>query len=268
MSKQMLEDFTEVALPEPGSEVKVPNRTPIVLYNAMIAPIVGYAIRGAIWYQGESNYERAAGYSALFEKMVKEWRVVWGQGEFPFYYCQIAPYDYVSIAAPEFRGPKFNSAFLREAQYNSAMRIPNSGMAVLMDIGEQDCIHPRNKRAGGERLATMALARTYGIQGFAFESPTHDSISIDGNKVLVSFKNAKLGFTSYGKELKNFEIAGGDRVFHSAKAAIVRGGIEVSSDKVARPVAVRYAFKDFVVGDLFSTEGLPVSSFRTDAWDE
>lgn len=268
MSKEMLADFSEIKLPTPNEEIKDPNRTPIMLYNSMINPIAGYTIKGCIWYQGESNYERSDRYPLLFERMVNEWRNVWGQGEFPFYFCQIAPYDYASISPPEKQGGKYNSAFLREAQYKSAQTITNSGMVVLMDIGEEKCIHPQNKQTGGERLAMMALGKTYGMSGFAYESPTLHEIQIENSKAILSFENAPMWLSSYGQELKQFEIAGADKIFYPAKAEIKRSKIEVSSDKVSKPEAVRYAFKDFVVGDLFSTEGLPLSSFRTDNWDE
>lgn len=268
MSKDMLSSFDDIKLPSSEEDTKIPNRTPIMLYNSMINPIAGYTIKGCIWYQGESNYERPDQYPLLFEKMVSEWRKIWRQGEFPFYFCQIAPYNYASIAPVEKQGGKFNSAFLREAQYKSAQIIPNSGMVVLMDIGEEKCIHPRNKEVGGERLAMMALGKTYGMTGFAYDSPTFKEMVIEDNKAILSFDKAPMWLCSYGQELKQFEIAGADKVFYPAKAEIKRSKIEVYSDKVSKPVAVRYAFKDFVVGDLFSTEGFPLSSFRTDNWDE
>lgn len=268
MSKEMLSGFHDIKLPSSEEDMKVPNRTPMLLYNSMINPIAGYTIKGCIWYQGESNYERPDQYPLLFEKMVSEWRKMWGQGKFPFYFCQIAPYNYASIAPAEKQGGKFNSAFLREAQYKSSQIIPHSGMVVLMDIGEEKCIHPQNKEVGGERLAMMALGKTYGMTGFAYESPTFKEMQIEDHKAILSFDNAPMWLSSYGQELKQFEIAGADKVFYPAKAEIKRSKIEVSSDRVSKPVAVRYAFKDFVVGDLFSTEGLPLSSFRTDNWDE
>ncbi|QIK61088.1 sialate O-acetylesterase [Dysgonomonas sp. HDW5A] len=268
MSKDMLSGFDDIKLPSSEEDTKIPNRTPIMLYNSMINPIAGYTIKGCIWYQGESNYERPDQYPLLFEKMVSEWRKIWRQGEFPFYFCQIAPYNYASIAPIEKQGGKFNSAFLREAQYKSAQIIPNSGMVVLMDIGEEKCIHPRDKKVGGERLAMMALGKTYGMTGFAYESPTFKEMVIEENKAILSFDNAPMWLTAYGQELKQFEIAGADKVFYPAKAEIKRSKVEVSSDKVSKPVAVRYAFKDFAVGDLFSTEGFPLSSFRSDNWDE
>jgi len=267
MSTEMLKDFPNAKIPQQGDSIKAPNRTPIMLYNGMINPIAGYGIKGCIWYQGESNYEFPDLYPALFQKMVSSWRQLWNQGNFPFYYCQIAPYNYASISPKEKQGGKFNSAYLREAQNKAAKLIPNSGMAVLMDIGEEFCIHPMRKNVGGERLALLALGKTYGLKGFAYESPSLKEITVDKEgKIILIFDNAPLWLTSFGKELKSFEIAGENKLFYPAKAVINRNKVEVSSPDVPKPVAVRYAFKDFAVGDLFSSEGLPVSSFRTDEW--
>ena len=231
----------------------------------MIHPLVGYGIRGAIFYQGESNYDRPDQYESLFPAMVKNWRSLWGQGDFPFYYAQIAPYNYAQLA-PFNSGGKYNSAYIRDAQRKSVSKIPQSGMAVLMDLGEENYIHPATKKQAGDRLAYLALGKTYGIRGFAFESPAYDSMIVTGNVVELRFKNADNGLTAYGKDPAHFEIAGADKIFYKAKAHITRTGILVSSPQVKEPVAVRYAFRDFIVGDIFSTDGLPVSSFRTDNW--
>jgi sialate O-acetylesterase len=197
--------------------------------------------------------------------MVKEWREEFGQGDFPFYFAQIAPYNY-SQFQPAGQSSKLNSAFLRDAQRKALDKIPNSGMVVLMDIGEENSIHPANKEVGGKRFAYLALAKTYDRKGFAFSSPSFDSATISGNIVTIKFKDVANGLTSFGKPLTNFEIAGSDKIFRPAKASIYRGTVIVSSPDVATPVAVRYAFKDFVVGELFSAEGFPISSFRTDNW--
>lgn len=197
--------------------------------------------------------------------MVAQWRAEFGQGNFPFYFAQIAPYKYSQLPATN-PADKSNSAFLRDAQRKSANAIPGSGMAVLMDIGEEYNIHPASKETGSRRLAYLALARTYGQKGFAFTSPAYDSMKVSGSIVTIKFRDAPNGLTSFGKPLVNFEIAGADKVFRAAKAVISRGMINVSSPDVPAPVAVRYAFRDFVVGELFSTEGFPVSSFRTDDW--
>jgi sialate O-acetylesterase len=265
MDPEVLKGFPEIKIPAKTDSIKVPNRTATGLYNGMINPVIGYGIKGCIWYQGESNYERPDQYEKLFPAMVQRWRTLWGQGDFPFYYAQIAPYDYAQL--PPFNsGGKYNSAYLRDAQRKSLKNIPNSAMAVLMDIGEQATIHPANKEPGGTRLAYLALGLTYGIKGFDYASPLYKEMTVTGSIATIRFTNADNGLTSYNKPLQYFEIAGKDKMFHPGMAAISGSTIVVSSPLVKEPVAVRYAFKDFVVGDLFGTNELPVSSFRTDDW--
>jgi sialate O-acetylesterase len=186
-------------------------------------------------------------------------------GDFPFYFVQIAPYNYAQLP-PYAIGGKYNSVFLRDAQRKAVNTIPYSAMAVLMDVGEEASIHPAHKKEAGQRLALLALAKTYGLKGFGAESPSYDTLVVANDIAEVKFKNSSNWLTSYGKELSQFEIAGKDKQFYPAKAVIYRGSVMVSSPGVKEPVAVRYAFKDFTTGDLFSTEGLPVSSFRTDNW--
>jgi sialate O-acetylesterase len=265
MSEAALKEFPEIAIPTAKDSSKVNNRSSTTLYNGMLHPFIGFTIKGCIWYQGESNYERPDQYEKLFPAMVKQWRDEFEQGEFPFYFAQIAPYNYAQLP-PYNTGGKFNSAYLRDAQRKAVKKIPNSGMVVLMDIGEENSIHPANKEVGGKRFAYLALAKTYGEKGFGYTSPAFDSLLISGNIATIKFADVPNGLTSFGKPLVNFEIAGADKWFRPAKAVINRGTIQVSSPDVKDPVAVRYAFKDFVVGELFSTEGFPVSSFRTDDW--
>jgi sialate O-acetylesterase len=189
---------------------------------------------------------------------VENWRSVWGVGEFPFYYVQIAPFDYGTTG--------LSSAYLREAQLKASTAIDNIGMASVMDIGEKDNIHPADKKAGSDRLAFLALANTYGKTGFAGSGPILKEMTVAGSVVKLTFNNAVNGLTSYGKELSCFEVAGANKRFFQASAFITGTGITLFSPSVAEPVAVRYAFKDFIIGDLFNTEGLPASSFRTDEW--
>lgn len=264
MDAATLKAFPEINVPSPTDTGKLNNKNATVLYNGMLRPFLGYTIKGCIWYQGESNNDRAKQYETLFPAFVKQIREQSGQGDFPFFYAQIAPYNYMNYAASG--ATAYNSAYLRDAQRKALDKMPNSGMAVLMDIGEEFNIHPADKLSGSKRLAMMALSKTYGLKGFAGESPAYESISISGNTVTVKFKNASNGLTAFGKELKFFEVAGANKVFRPAKAIVNNGNILVSSPDVKEPVAVRYAFKDFVIGDLFSTEGFPVSSFRTDDW--
>jgi sialate O-acetylesterase len=266
MDTATLKAFPEIKIPAPTDSIKEVSRTPTTLYNAMLHGIIGYGIKGAIWYQGESNYSEPAQYDSLFTTFVKVLRSKWGIGDFPFYYTQIAPYDYAQLP-PYNKGGKYNSAFLRDVQRLDQDKIPNCGMAVTMDIGEQATIHPPRKEPVGLRLAYLALAKTYGMQGFGYQSPTYDSMKINGSDAVIKFKNAYNGLTSFFKEMTTFEIAGADKHFYPAKATIKGSTVVVSSPGVKTPVAVRYAFKDFVVGDLFGTDGLPVSSFRTDDWD-
>ena len=260
ISEAGIKNFNWVKLPDPSLALTQPlsQQTPTVLFNGMINPIVGFGIRGAIWYQGEANRNEPAEYQKLLPGLADNWRSVWEIGQFSFYYVQIAPFEY---------GSGHNSAFLREAQLNASKASPNMGMACLMDAGEKNCIHPANKKAAGERLAYQALAKTYGLKGIASDGPELKEMKIAGNQVLLSFENAPNGLTSFGKELLCFEVAGSNKRFFPAKAFFTRAGITLLSPDVADPVAVRYAFKDFIIGDLYNIEGIPASSFRTDNWE-
>lgn len=265
LDPETLKAFPEVKIPAKGDTIKQVSRTPTTLYNGMLHPITGFAIKGAIYYQGESNYERPDNYEVLFPALVKRWRELWAQGDFPFLYAQIAPYDYAQLP-PYNKGGKYNSAYLRDAQRKSLKTIPNSGMAVLMDIGEQPSIHPARKEPGGTRLAFLALGKTYELKGFGFASPEYESITVKDTLATIKFANCANGLTSYSKPLAQFEIAGKDQKFYPAKAVINGSSVAVSAPQVKEPVAVRYAFRDYIVGELYGTDGLPVSSFRTDNW--
>jgi sialate O-acetylesterase len=258
ISENGLQKFDFVSLPDKNQQGELSPQTPAVLFNAMINPMAGYGIRGAIWYQGESNRNEADKYVMLLPGLVENWRSVWGVGDFPFYYIQIAPFDYGTGG--------LNSAYLREAQLKASTAIPNIGMACIMDLGEKDNIHPADKKTGSERLALLALTKTYGKSGFASSGPVLKKMTVEGPVVKLTFNNAENGLTSFGKELTCFEVAAANKEFLPAKAFITDEGITVMCPYVTEPVAVRYAFKDFIVGDLFNTEGLPASSFRTDDW--
>jgi sialate O-acetylesterase len=259
MSENGFGKYDWVNLPDKQKEGDFSQQTPTVLYNAMIAPMVGYGIRGGLWYQGESNRNEPAEYEKLMAGLVENWRSEWGVGEFPFYYVQIAPYDY---------GVKgLNSAYLREAQLKASTAISNIGMASLMDVGEKNNIHPADKKAAGQRLAYLALANTYGKKGIEYSGPVLKEMTVDGSLVKLTFDHANNGLSTYGKALENFEVAGENKQYFPAHAYITGEGVTVFSERVPKPVAVRYAFKDFLVGELFNTEGLPASSFRTDDWE-
>ncbi len=237
---------------------KLQQRCPTALYNGQLKPLVGYTMRGVIWYQGEDNIPRYDYYATLMKAMVEGWRSDWKQGNFPFYYCQIAPYDYSLIGWE-------NSQYLREQQAKAETIIDNARMAVLMDAGLEYGIHPRKKRQAGERLALLALSNTYEQKGLP-DFATYKEVTFQNNTAVVSFDRSKEWvYFEHGPKSQNFEIAGADRVFYPAEAWVSRNRVYVHSDKVKAPVAVRYAFRDWVEGDLMH-DGLPVSSFRTDDW--
>jgi len=258
MSESGIKEFDWVSLPDKDMEDDYSVQTPTVLFNAMISPMVGFAIKGATWYQGESNRLEPKEYEKLMPGLIKNWRDQWGIGDFSFYYCQIAPYDYGSAG--------FNSALLREAQLNASTVLPNTGMACLMDVGEKQSIHPADKEVAGERLAYLALAKTYGLKGIQYSGPVLKEMKVEGSLVYLTFEHAENGLTTFGKELANFKVAGKNGRYYPATASITRDGITLYSPKVQEPITIRYAFDDFVIGELFNTEGLPASSFRTDDW--
>ena len=265
MTEDMLRAFPSVKIPKTEKDIKEKNRTPTTLYQAMIHPLVGLTIKGVIWYQGESNYDRANTYADMFSTMIREWRKNWGQKDtIPFYYCQIAPFDYSIIT--EKGKDVINSAYLREAQAKVERIVPETGMAVLLDAGLEKGIHPVRKQIAGERLALLALTKSYNMKGVSGESPYYKGMEIHGDTVQVSFERAPMWIAAKNFESKLFTVAGSDKVFYPAKAWIVRSKMYVKSEAVKVPVAVRYGFENYVEGDLFSNEGLPVSSFRSDNW--
>ena len=266
MTPEMLAPFKQVTLPTTQQEVdKTQQRCPTALWNGMLRPLVGMAIRGAIWYQGCDNWNRAYYYADLNAAMIRGWREKWGIGDFPFYYCQIAPFDYDIITAVG--QPRYNSAYLREQQAKVEHMVPNTGMAVLLDVGMERGIHPYDKQSPGERLALHALAKTYGIEGIYCDAPILKEVEFKGDVVEVSFDRSSMWIScKHGFESKCFEVAGEDRVFYPAKAEVKQKKMVVRSEQVKHPVAVRYGFKDWVVGDLYGSDGLPISSFRSDDW--
>jgi sialate O-acetylesterase len=259
MTPESLKDILEKPIPATDADIKIQNGSPTVLYNGMLKPVEGYGIRGAIWYQGKSNKDEPELYVTMFDKMVRGWREVWGIGEFPFYYCQIAPYHF---------GGGRNSGYIRESQAKG-MLTPNTGMAVLMDAESPSCIHPPKKKDAGERMALWALAKTYGLEKIHYRSPEVESVDIEGRIVIVTFDlfGSSTGLTTSGKELLNFKVAGENKRFYEAKAALLGNKVYVFSPHVSKPVAVRYCFDDTSATEIFTVEGnLPVSSFRSDDW--
>ncbi len=245
----------------PGRNLLKGNQRPGNLYAGVLHPLIGYRIRGAIWYQGESNASRAVQYRSLFPKMIQNWRDAWGQGDFSFYWVQLADFRAESAAPAE-----SDWAELREAQ-TMAMQLPNTGQAVIVDLGEANDIHPRNKQDVANRLARWALARDYGFQ-LAHRSPQYKEMSISDGKVTLQFDHVGSGLRTFDvNQPRGFAIAGEDRRFVWANARMVdRQTIEVWSDDVPQPVAVRYAWGDNPVCNVQTGDGLPLTPFRTDDW--
>ena len=265
MDRETISEFKEFDLSflDQTDEIKQPQRRPSMLYNAMIAPLVPYTIRGFLWYQGEANRMNPTQYQQLMPAFVKMLRERWGKEELPFYYVQIAPFGY---GEPDLMG---GSALQREAQMRNLEDIPASGMAVTMDIGDKGCIHPGKKAQVGQRLAWLALVNDYGMKGLEPNGPIYESMSVEGNRACLTFRTGTSTLAPLGNELAGFEVAGADRVFHPATAKIEqgKGRLIVYSNEVQEPVAVRYAFRNYAEASLFNTSGIPASSFRTDDWE-
>ncbi|MFG0285236.1 MAG: sialate O-acetylesterase [Phycisphaerales bacterium JB039] len=236
----------------------VNQNTPTALYNAMIAPLQPFAIRGAIWYQGESNRERPKQYRRLMPGLIKDWRAKWDRGDFPFYLVQIAPFNYGNDTG--------EIARLREAQAMT-LSLPGTGMAATCDIGNVGDIHPRNKQEVGRRLALWAMAKDYGA-AIEYCGPVFERAERTGRRMRIHFTHTTGGLMCNGPELSEFQIAGPDRVFRDATATIDGDTVLVSSPDVPEPVAVRFAFTATAEPNLYNGAGLPAPPFRTDDWDD
>lgn len=235
---------------------------PANLYNGRICPIMPYAIRGVIWYQGETNAGRSYQYREMFPLMIQSWRDAWGQGDFPFYWVQLADFMRES-SEPGNSG----WAELREAQTMTLDKLPHTGEAVIIDAGAANDIHPRDKQTVGRRLARIALAESLGHK-LPHRSPRYESVKTDGNSIVVNFRDVDGKLTTVdGKPVEGFAIAGDDRNWMPAQAEIIGDNeVRVRNGQVGRPVAVRYAWADNPVCNLYDTAGLPVTPFRTDSW--
>jgi len=254
---QYKEGFNMSDIPAAPKNWNDPNRS-TVLYNAMIHPIAPFAIKGAIWYQGESNASRAYQYRELFPLMIKDWRKQWNTN-FPFYYVQLANYTkFVDQPAAS------DWAELREAQLQT-LHLENTGMAVTIDIGDIKDIHPKNKQEVGRRLSLIALANLYD-EKISFSGPVYDSYIIEGNNIRIKFKQLNGGLKAKEGVLKGFEMAGLDHKFHWASARIEGNEVIVSCNGIQNPIAVRYAWSTNPVCNLYNVADLPASPFRTDDW--
>jgi sialate O-acetylesterase len=239
--------------PTPPPNPSEDPHTPSILFNGMINPLLPYAIRGVIWYQGESNSARAKEYHDLFPAMIGDWRAQWRQGDFPFLFVQIAPFKRM---LPE----------IREAQLMTLGKVPNTAMAVTTDVGDFHDIHPIQKEPVGERLALAARALAYG-ELLEYSGPLYKSARTNGNAIMISFDHAGMGLVAKGGPLKGFVLAGSDKTFVPAKAEIQGKTVVVTAPGVSNPVAVRYAWENVPEVNLFNQAGLPASPFRTDDWE-
>ncbi|RYU78543.1 sialate O-acetylesterase [Hymenobacter persicinus] len=239
--------------PKPAEPQKATsNKSPYKLYNGMIRGLQPYTLRGVIWYQGESNAERAWQYRTLFPALIANWRHDWQQPALPFYFVQIAPH-------------KGQNPEIREAQLHTLQTVPHTGMVVTTDVGDSLDIHPRDKQTVGHRLALWALSHDYGQPKRAYSGPLYRSLSVSKGRVKLQFDHAA-GLQAKGGALREFTIAGPDSVFRPAQAVIEGNAVVVWSDAVKQPVAVRFGWSKSPMPNLFNAAGLPASPFRTDAW--
>ena len=246
------------AVAEPLDDKLFTGKIPTGLFNGMLAPVTNYTIKGAVWYQGESNTIRAFEHFEIFKELIKDWRNNWRQGDFPFLYVQLP-----NFTEENFETTKYDWAVFREAQLK-ALNIPNTGMAVTIDVGEFNDIHPVKKKPVGDRLALAAQKVAYGDNKVVYQGPVYKSVEFKGNQATLSFISIGGGLVAKGGELKCFEICGTNNVFYPAEAKIANNKIVVSSEKVVKPVAVRYAWANNPEGvNLYNKEGLPASPFRT-----
>ncbi len=237
------------------------HKTPTGLYNAMIHPLVPFGIRGALWYQGEANLGDGMLYYEKMKALIGGWRKVWGQGDFPFYYVQLAPYRYRWGPPQPYRLPEIWKAQV------ASLSIPNTGMAATVDISDLEDIHPKNKQEVGRRLALWALAKTYGRSDLVYSGPLYKSMEVEGERVRITFEHVGGGLrTSDEREPDWFEIAGADKTFAKAEAKIEADTVVVWSEKVKEPSAVRFGWHEEAEPSLMNKEGLPASPFHTDGW--
>ncbi len=244
--------------PEKDAKGAINHQSPLALYNGMIAPLVPYGIRGALWYQGESNNGEGMLYFEKKKALIEGWRKVWNDPNMPFYFVQLAPFSY--------GGNPEALAGIWEAQA-ATLKLPHTGMAVTVDISDLKDIHPRNKQDVGKRLALWALAKTYGKEGLVYSGPLYKSFKVDGDKIRIAFEHTGKGLVSRnGKPLTFFTIAGEDKKFVPAVAEIEGNEVVVSAKDLKAPVAVRFGWHQNSEPNLSNKDGLPASPFRTDDW--
>ena len=245
-----------------GEVDKKNHKSPCILYNGMVAPLVPFTFKGIIWYQGEANRTRAEQYTRLQPLYVKKMREVFNNPKAPFYFVQIAPYRYGGSAKA------FTFGYFNEAQQKTLALIPHSGMVPTVDLGCELFIHPPKKMEVGNRLAYHALVENYGLKGIKPDAPSYTSVEFKDSVAVVKVNITDPGLLPAKVPVGGFEIAGEDRVFHPATAVAYKDVITVSSDEVCAPVAVRYCFRNWSVGTLFNSVGIPLPPFRTDSWND
>ncbi len=244
--------------PSVNDEGKVNHQTPLALYNGMVSPIIPYAVRGVLWYQGEANRRDGMLYHDKMKALIEGWREEWGRLDLPFHFVQLAPFRYKE-------SPLLLPA-IWEAQ-TTTLSIPNTGMAVTLDIGNLDDIHPKNKQEVGRRLALSVLAQNYGHSDLVYSGPLYDAMRVEGDAIRISFQHVGGGLVSRdGSKLNWFSIAGEDKVFVDAVAKIDGDTVLVSSPQVQNPVAVRFAWHQEAEPNLANKDGLPAAAFRTHNW--
>ncbi|MFI3281899.1 MAG: sialate O-acetylesterase [Rikenellaceae bacterium] len=230
------------------------------LYNGMINPIAGYAAKGFLWYQGEADRMRSKTYGQKLLDLVTRLRSAWGDEDMPFYFAQIAPYEYTR----NIKTDTISAPLMREAMAEAVNVIPNSGVVIISDAGLKDCIHPSNKLAVGQRFAYQALVKCYGVKGIVADGPIYASKESKDGTLIISFDNAVKGLTTFGAPLQDFEIAGEDGRYYPAGARIRGNTVILSSKEVPNPVNARYGFKNWFKGSLYNIGGIPASTFRTE----
>lgn len=270
LSREILENYSNISLNKADIERTDPWMRPMVIYNAMLKPLQKYTIKGFIWYQGCNNVGTHLTYTDRLVDMVNLWRQGWGLGDVPFYIVEIAPLSYEDTYGSDFKG---KAAFLREAQLNAQKQIPNSGFVCtndLVEMHERLNAHPCDKRSVGLRLSLLALNQTYGLKQLPCFSPQFKSWHSQGKEAWISFDYLEKGFGRLC-DITGFELAGKDRKFYPADKIWINNAtneLVVSSKRVKNPISVRYCFKDFQIGNLIGANELPVIPFRTDDWDE
>ena len=260
LPEKVLRNYADIDLDKAKKRQGMQCLRPMIMYNGMLYPLRKYTIKGFLWYQGESNVDKFDVYTERLTTLVRLWREEWNS-DLPFYFAEIAPYQY---------GEKLDAARFREAQYKAQFVIPNCGMISTNDLVEpyeRTNIHPKNKKEVGKRFAYMALRETYGLRGFYSRGPEYKSMSIEGERVVLSFDHAEEGFSRL-EEIRGFEIAGKDSVFYPAHVKVLYNErkLQISTDKVSEPVAVRYCFHNFMLGNTGNQMELPIVPFRTDSW--